>query len=79
MTYDVMTKTTGKFGLRETKQMIYHLKGNNESFPKKYFLLKLSDRIKRYGHLSRILADFSRFYHDLSRVIHKLSDHGCQV
>ena len=48
--------------LRETRQIINHSKGNDESFPKMYFLLKLSDLIKSYGRLSKILANFSHFY-----------------
>ena len=65
--------------LRETRQIIYHLKGNDESFPKMYFLLKLSDLIKRYGHLSKILAYFSHFLPDLSLIILISRDHGCQM
>ena len=42
--------------LRETKQIIYHTKGIDESYPKMYFLLNLSDYVKRYGHLCQILA-----------------------
>ena len=44
--------------LRETKQIIYHLKGIDESYPKMY-LLNLSHYIKRYGHLCQILAFFT--------------------
>ena len=58
--------------------MIYQLNGNDESFPKMYFLLKLSDWVKSYGHLSEILSQFGRFYHDLSLIILKSRDHGCQ-
>ena len=43
-----------------------------------YFLLKLSDYIKRYGHLSKILAYFNWFLPDLSLIILKSRDHGCQ-
>ena len=42
--------------LRETKQIIYHSKGIDESYPKMYFLLNLSHYVKRYGHLCQILA-----------------------
>ena len=59
--------------LPETKQNIHH-----ESFPKMQFLLKSSDGIKSYSHLSKILAYFSQFLPDLSLVILKLRDHGCQ-
>ena len=40
--------------------------------------MKLSDLIKSYGHLSKILAYFGRFYPDLSLIILKSRDHGCQ-
>ena len=42
--------------LGETKQIIYHSKGIDESYPKMYFLLNLSHCVKRYGHLCQILA-----------------------
>ena len=42
--------------LGETKQIIYHSKGIDESYPKMYFLLNLSHYVKRYGHLCQILA-----------------------
>ena len=42
--------------LRETKQIIHHSKGIDESCPKMYFLLNLSDYVKSYGHLCQILA-----------------------
>ena len=44
--------------LHETKQVIYHLKGIDESYPKMYFLLNLRHYVKRYGHLCQILASF---------------------
>ena len=44
--------------LRETKQIIYHSKGIDESYPKMYFLLNLSHYVKRYGHLCQIVAFF---------------------
>ena len=38
MTYDVvmtsLLKTMGNSDLRETRQIMYHSKGNDESFPK---------------------------------------------
>ena len=44
---------------RETKQIIYHSKGIDESYPKMYFLLNLSHYVKSYGHLCQILAFFT--------------------
>ena len=45
--------------LRETKHIIYHLKGIDGSYPKMYFLLNLSHYVKSYGHLCQILAFFT--------------------
>ena len=42
--------------LRETKQIIYHSKGFDKSYPKIHFLLNLSHFVKSYGHLCQILA-----------------------
>ena len=36
--------------LRKTKQIIYHSKGIDESYPKMYFLLNLSHYVKSCGH-----------------------------
>ena len=44
--------------LRETKQIIHHSKGTDESCSKMYFLLNLSYYVKSYGHVCRILAIF---------------------
>ena len=55
-------------------QMIYRLKGNDENFPKRNFYWNgVTD-----GHLSEILSYFGRFYHDLSIIILKSRDIGCQ-
>ena len=62
----------------KTRQIICHSEGNDESFRKCNFLSKLRDSIKSYGQLSEILSYFSRFYHDLSLIILKSHDHGCQ-
>ena len=40
--------------LLETKQIIYHPKGIDESYLKMYFLLNLSHYVKSYGHLCQI-------------------------
>ena len=59
MTYGVtvtsLLKQWENSHLRETKQIIYQSKSNDESFPKMEFLLSLSVWIKSYGHLSGIL------------------------
>ena len=68
----------GKSDLGETKQMICHLKDNDETSRKMEVLLKLSDSIKRYDHLNGILANFHRFYHDLPVIILKSRARGCQ-
>ena len=42
--------------VRETSQIIYHLKGLDESYPKMQVLSNLSNFIKSYGHLSESLV-----------------------
>ena len=42
--------------LRETRQIIHHLKGLDESYPKIYDLSNLIDFVKSYGNLSEILV-----------------------
>ena len=49
--------------LRETRQIIYHSKGIDKSYPKLYFLLNLSHCVKSYGHFCQILV---LFYDDRS-------------
>ena len=44
--------------LLKTKQIIYHSKRIDESYPKMYLLLNLSHFVKRCGHLCQILAFF---------------------
>ena len=51
--------------LRETKQIIYHSKGIDESYPKMYFLLNLSHYVKSDGHFSQILAFFAMPAHQI--------------
>ena len=53
-----LQKTMENADLRETKQIISHSKGIDESYPKMYFLLNLSNHVKSYGHLCQILAFF---------------------
>ena len=43
-----------------------------------YVLLWSGDLIKSYSQISEILAYFGRFYLDLSLIILKSRDHGCQ-
>ena len=45
--------------LRETKRLIYHSKGIDESYPKMYLLLNLSHYVESYGHFCQILAFFT--------------------
>ena len=45
--------------MEKSKQIIYHSKGIDESYPKMYFLLNLSHYIKSYGHLCQFLAFFT--------------------
>ena len=82
MTYDVtmtsLLKQWQNSDLRETRKIKYHSKGNDESFPQMHFVLKLSQWIKIYGHLSKILAYFSQFLPDLSLIILISRDHGCE-
>ena len=42
--------------VRETSQIIYHLKGLQESYLQMQVLSNLSNFVKSYGHLSEILA-----------------------
>ena len=51
--------------LRETKQVIYHSKCIDKSYPKMYFLLKLSHCGKSYGHFCQILALFTMTSHQV--------------
>ena len=69
---DAITRTMGKFGppRNQTNYISF------ERFPKILFLLKLSDRIKSYGHLSKIMAYFSQFLRDLSLIILISRDRG---
>ena len=54
-----LPKTMENADLREAKQIIYQLKGIDESYPKMYFLLYLSHYVKSYGHLCQFLAFFT--------------------
>ena len=51
-----LPKTMKNADLGETKQVIYHSKVIDDSYPKMYFLLNLSHYVKSYGHLCQILA-----------------------
>ena len=50
---------------RETKQIIYHSKDIDESYPKMYILLNLSHYVKRYGHFCQSLALFAMPAHQI--------------
>ena len=82
MTYDVtmtsLLKQWQNSDLHETRQIMYHSKGNDESFLKMHFLLKLSHWIKSYGHLSKTFAYFSQFLPDRSLIILISREYGCQ-
>ena len=52
----MITKNNENADVRETSQIIYHLKGLDESYPKMQVLSNLSNFVKSYGHLSEILA-----------------------
>ena len=51
-----LSKTMGIVDVQETSQIIFHSKGLDESYPKIYFLSNLSNFVKSYGHLSKILV-----------------------
>ena len=42
--------------VHDTSQIIYHSKRLHESYPKMYVLLNVSNFVKRYRYLSKILA-----------------------
>ena len=54
-----LPKTMENADLHKTKQIIYHSKGIDESYPKMCFILNLSHYVKSYGHLCQILAIFT--------------------
>ena len=54
-----LPKTMENVDLLETKQIIYHSQGIDESYTKMYVLLNLSHYVKSYGHLCQILAFFT--------------------
>ena len=51
--------------LGETKQTIHQSKSFDKSYPKMYFLMNLSNCVKRYGHLCQILACFALTTHQI--------------
>ena len=55
----------GNADLRETKQIIYHSKSIDESYPKLYFLLNLSHYVKSFGY-------FFNFWHFLTMPAHQV-------
>ena len=71
MTYDVtmtsLLKQWQNSDLRETRQIIYHSTGNDESFPK--IFIEIESPNQSYGHSCKIFAYFSQFLPDLSLII----------
>ena len=62
---DIITKNNRKqwknTDLYETKQIIYHSKGNDESYPKMYFLLNLWALLSNFWHfLQCLLTKYGR-------------------
>ena len=51
-----LPKTMESADVREISQIIYHSKDLDERYPKMQVLSNLSNFVKRYGHLSEILA-----------------------
>ena len=47
------------------KQIIYHLKGIDESYPKMYFLLNLSYYVKRFGYFCQNFGIFTMPTHQI--------------
>ena len=60
-----LRKTMEKFGPPQTRQIIYHSKGTDKSYPKMYFLLNLSHCVKSYGHFCQILVLFMMTAHQI--------------
>ena len=60
-----LPKTVTKSGPPQTKQIIYHSKGIDKSYPKMCFLLNLNHCAKSYGHFCQILALFTMPAHQI--------------
>ena len=60
-----LTKQWRNSDLRETKQITYHLKGIDKSYPKINFLLNWSDCVKSYRRFCQILALFTMPNHQI--------------
>ena len=52
----LLPKTMKNADVQETSQIIYHSKDRGEIHPKMQVLSNLSNFVKSYGHLSKILA-----------------------
>ena len=52
----LLPETMENVDVREISQIINHLKGLDESYPKMQVLSNLSNFINSYGHLSKILV-----------------------
>ena len=53
-----LPKIMAKSGPLQNQTIIYHLKSIDKSYPKRYFLLNVSDCVKSYGHFCPLLALF---------------------
>ena len=51
-----LPKTMKNADVQETSQIIYHWKDRDERYPKMQILSNLSNIVKSYGHLSKILV-----------------------
>ena len=51
-----LPKTMKNADVRETSQIIYHSKGFDKRYPKLQVLSNLSNLVKGYWHLSKLLA-----------------------
>ena len=77
LTMTSLLKQRGNSDLRKTGEIIYHSKGNDESFQKMKFLMKMSDWIKSYGHLRKKFSLFQLILPDLSLIIFKSRNYVC--
>ena len=62
-----LPKTMKNADVQETSQVIDHSKGRDESYPKMQVLSNLSNFVKRYGHLSKILAFLPQAFGDFTK------------
>ena len=60
-------KQWGYADLHETKQIIYQMKGIDESYPKMYFLLNLTNYVKSCGHFCEIVWEQNKICKIISK------------